>query len=100
MATHVVSPDAPAAQPIPRLAIPELDRCIQCGFCLQACPTYRILGVETESPRGRIHLVEAAAQGRIPIDARFAEHMYVCLPCRAGDTGGPAGGRVRPTIGA
>ena len=81
----------PAAEPIPRLLIPELDKCIQCGFCLQHCPTYRILGVETESPRGRIHLVEAAAQGRIPVDSRFEEHMYVCLGCRACETVCPAG---------
>ena len=84
-------PESPAADPIPRLQIPELDKCIQCGFCLQHCPTYRILGVETESPRGRIHLVEAAAQGRIPIDSRFEEHMYVCLGCRACETACPAG---------
>ncbi len=80
-----------AAQPIPRLQIPELETCIQCGFCLQHCPTYRILGVETESPRGRIHLIEAAAQGRIPVDARLEEHLYVCLGCRACETVCPAG---------
>ncbi|HEX4835943.1 MAG TPA: heterodisulfide reductase-related iron-sulfur binding cluster [bacterium] len=90
--THdAVAPEAPAAEPIARLLIPELDKCIQCGFCLQHCPTYRILGLETESPRGRIHLVEAAAQGRIPIDSRFEEHMYVCLGCRACETVCPAG---------
>jgi glycolate oxidase iron-sulfur subunit len=91
---------APQAQPIPRLLIPELDKCIQCGFCLPACPTYRMLGVETESPRERIHLIEAAAQGRILMDARLEEHMYVCLGCRACETACPAGVRFGTIIEA
>lgn len=92
--------ETPAAGPIPRLQIPELDKCIQCGFCLPHCPTYRLLAVETESPRGRIHLIEAAAQGRIPIDGRFEEHMYVCLGCRACETACPAGVRFGTIIEA
>jgi glycolate oxidase iron-sulfur subunit len=91
MPTQAAAPEVPAAQPIPRLQIPELDKCIQCGFCLQHCPTYRMLGFETESPRGRIHLIEAAAQGRISLDARFEEHMYVCLGCRACESPCPSG---------
>ena len=100
MSTPAAASEVPAAQPIPRLAIPELDKCIQCGFCLPHCPTYRILGFETESPRGRIHLTEAAAQGRIPIDRRFAEHMYVCLGCRACETVCPSGVRFGTIIEA
>ena len=42
-----------------------LERCIHCGLCLEACPTYKITHLETESPRGRLHLMGAIADGRI-----------------------------------
>jgi glycolate oxidase iron-sulfur subunit len=73
------------------LDIPELYQCVHCGLCLNQCPTYRVLRLEPESPRGRIHLVRAAAEGRIELNNRFQEHLYLCLLCRACETACPSG---------
>jgi glycolate oxidase iron-sulfur subunit len=73
------------------LDIPELYQCVHCGLCLNHCPTYRVLRFEPESPRGRIHLVKAAADGRIELNERFKEHLYLCLLCRACETACPSG---------
>ena len=78
----------------PRIAtldLPELYQCVHCGLCLNQCPTYRVLRLEPESPRGRIHLVKAAADGRIELSERFKEHLYLCLLCRACETACPSG---------
>jgi glycolate oxidase iron-sulfur subunit len=82
------------------LDIPELYQCVHCGLCLNQCPTYRALRLEPESPRGRIHLVKAAADGRIELNDRFKEHLYLCLLCRACETACPSGvqyGRIAET---
>jgi glycolate oxidase iron-sulfur subunit len=68
-----------------------LDACTRCGLCLQACPTYRVLGLEADSPRGRVFLMKRAAEGDTGVEAALAEHLYVCLGCRACETACPSG---------
>ncbi|MEV0199741.1 (Fe-S)-binding protein [Nonomuraea sp. NPDC050691] len=69
-----------------------LNRCIACGFCLPACPTYALTKDETSSPRGRIDLMRALDEGRLPADdPRVREEASFCLGCRACETVCPAG---------
>src|SRR5579883_2532410 len=68
-----------------------MRQCIHCGFCLPTCPTYAVLGVEMDSPRGRIYQMQAVAEGRMAISPDFVEHMYCCLGCRACETACPSG---------
>src|SRR5579859_384580 len=68
-----------------------MRQCIHCGFCLPTCPTYAVLGVEMDSPRGRIYQMQAVAEGRLAISDDFIEHMNCCLGCRACETACPSG---------
>lgn len=69
----------------------DLNTCIHCGLCLTACPTYRELKIEPDSPRGRIYLMRGLAEGRIEADADVIHHLDECLGCRACETVCPAG---------
>ena len=75
--------------------VPEdriLQSCIHCGLCLPYCPTYLETCNETSSPRGRIHLIEAVADGRLSVtDPGFVNQMYQCLDCRACEDVCPSG---------
>src|SRR5947199_9840538 len=67
-----------------------IRQCIHCGFCLPTCPTYAVLGVEMDSPRGRIYQMQPVADGRLEGSAEFAGHMSCCLGCRACESGCPS----------
>jgi glycolate oxidase iron-sulfur subunit len=69
----------------------DMYRCVHCGLCLSACPTYGVTGLETESPRGRIALMKAVNEGRAGISDRIVSHWEACLNCRACEAVCPSG---------
>ena len=77
-----------AVSDAPRQA--DLDKCVHCGLCLNACPTYRELRVEMDSPRGRIYQMVQVAAGA-PVTDSYREHIDLCLACRACETACPSG---------
>ena len=79
-------------------SIPATDPCVHCGFCLPTCASYRVLGTEMDSPRGRIHTLKAMAAGELSLDASVASHFDSCLGCFACVSACPAGVRYDELI--
>src|SRR5260370_31437915 len=69
----------------------DRDKCVHCGLCLNACPTYRELRVEMDSPRGRIYQMTQVSSGVAQINASYIEHIELCLACRGCETACPSG---------
>jgi glycolate oxidase iron-sulfur subunit len=69
----------------------DLSRCVHCGCCLNACPTYRVTGLESESPRGRIFFMDQVKHGRIEFSEGIARHLEHCLGCRTCEAVCPSG---------
>ncbi len=69
----------------------KLSACVHCGLCLEACPTYRELRVEMDSPRGRIYLMRGLLEGKLAPTPGVLTHLDRCLDCRACETACPSG---------
>jgi glycolate oxidase iron-sulfur subunit len=69
----------------------DLSQCVHCGLCLQNCPTYLQTGYEAESPRGRIHLIQALTEGRVEANDAYRQHIELCLVCRNCESVCPSG---------
>ena len=97
------SPDSPSIQPessstacsgFDELHPPQpefIDACVHCGFCLSTCPSYRVLGTETDSPRGRVYLMDALSKGNIALTPDVVKHFDSCLGCLACVSACPSG---------
>ncbi|MEB3174836.1 MAG: 4Fe-4S dicluster domain-containing protein, partial [Cyanobacteriota bacterium] len=73
--------------PAPQL----IDSCVHCGFCLSTCPSYRVIAKETDSPRGRIYLMNAINQGTAALAPTTSQHFDTCLGCLACVSACPSG---------
>ena len=86
-----LAPNAHRPSHLKGLDYSVVQQCMHCGLCLPTCPTYDATKIERHSPRGRISLMRAIADGRLDTTRTFADEMYFCLGCLACMTACPAG---------
>ncbi|HAJ61588.1 MAG TPA: glycolate oxidase [Cyanobacteria bacterium UBA8543] len=77
-----------------------IDTCVHCGFCLSTCPSYRVIGKEMDSPRGRIYLMNAINNGEAPLAEGTVQHFDSCLGCLACVSTCPSGVQYDKLISA
>ncbi|MCF4968238.1 (Fe-S)-binding protein [Nostoc sp. CMAA1605] len=77
-----------------------IDSCVHCGFCLSTCPSYRVIGKEMDSPRGRIYLMDAINEGEIALNTATVQHFDSCLGCLACVSTCPSGVQYDKLISA
>ena len=77
-----------------------IDSCVHCGFCLSTCPSYRVIGKEMDSPRGRIYLMDAINKGKATLDEATTPHFDSCLGCLACVSTCPSGVQYDSLISA
>jgi glycolate oxidase iron-sulfur subunit len=91
---HSVNPHDPQLKPTAGKDQPSwelLSTCVHCGLCLNHCPTYKVLGMEMDSPRGRIYQMLQVNEGKMPLGDTFVRHIDRCLGCVACEIACPSG---------
>lgn len=94
---HTIKPDSHGALTAPMAE--AVTKCVHCGFCLPACPTYHEIGSESDSPRGRIVIMKEVLEGTLTV-ADAAPHVDACLGCLACEPACPSGVPYRDLISA
>ncbi len=79
------------ARPVLGLDPAELSACVSCGLCLPHCPTYRVSGEESYSPRGRIDAMRGVQNDGLPVDDTFVDFIETCVQCRGCEPACPSG---------
>ena len=82
LGTGMSGPNAPSLE--------DVAACVHCGMCLEACPTYKELRVEADSPRGRLYLIRGLIEKKLEPSAGVLAHLDRCLDCRACETACPS----------